>query len=419
MKLSLPYGNDAVSFTLPEGVCPDVIVYRDSPYAYAPDPVGSALASPVGSPRLSELAAGKRRAVILISDMSRLCPSHLFLEQLLDELNAGGMDDSHVTVVAALGMHRKQTESELKKLAGQSAFRRVRVINHSPLAADCIRLGVTSRGTPVEINRLVAEADLRIATGNIEPHRLAGMSGGVKALIPGCASQTCIERNHALSQTLQASPGCTDNPVRADMEEAQSFAPIHFLLNVVVNHRQELLGAAAGNVRDAYREGVGIAKRHFFVAAPESAYDLVIASAGGFPKDAQLYQAVKTLQNAADFARHGGTIVLAARCPEGFGNGMFQYWAETVQDRTTIARMLKQRFVLGAHKLLHIGEILEKHSVYLFSDIPAPHVELLGLRPVSDLAGLLRRLAAESGGSGKIAVLPYGGLTFKDKGELT
>lgn len=421
MKLLLPYGMGTITFSLPRGLQPDILRYREEPLEPSTDPVAAALASPIGSPHLAELAAGKRSAVILISDISRLCPSHLFLERLLDELNEGGIDDSQITVVVALGLHRKQAEGELKKLAGDSAFKRVRVINHSAHGPDCIRVGITARGTPVEINRHVVEAELRIATGNIEPHRLAGMSGGVKALVPGCPSQACIEHNHALSQTFRAIPGQTeDNPVRDDMEEALSFVPIHFLLNVVANHRRELLAAAAGDVLQAHHAGMLAAKRHFFIAPPQDAYDLVIASAGGWPKDSQLYQAVKTLQNAADFTRPGGSILLAARCQEGFGNGIFQYWAETLQDRKTITNLLKQKFVLGAHKLAHIDEILQKHEVYMVTDMPAPQAELLGFRPVADPEELLRQLASQAGAEEdmRIAVLPYGGLTFRDKGDL-
>jgi nickel-dependent lactate racemase len=364
---------------------------------------------PISSKPLHQLARGKRSAVILISDSSRLCPSYLFLPLLLRELNAGGIPDRHIRIIVALGMHRKQTVEELIRLTGEEVYRRVEVANHSALPEDCIRMGITSRGTPIEVNRLVAEADLRIATGNIEPHALVGISGGVKALIPGAASRTCIEHNHAMSQTFKAVPGDPDNPIHQDLEEALQFVPIHFLFNVIVNHRREPLDAVAGHVIEAHREGVRKAKDRFVVPVGKT-YNLVIASSGGHPKDTQLYQTVKTLKNAAAVAKPGGKIVLVAQCEELFGNGTFQYWVETIQDREVMVKKLKEQFVLGAHKVVHIDEVLKKHEVYLFSAIPRPIVELIGFRPVTDLQDTVDALAAEAGPD--IAVMPYGGITF-------
>ncbi len=405
----LRYGQDRVCLTLPDGIQADTVSYRPEAEADGGDIVRNALANPIGSPPLRELARGKESAVILISDISRLCPSHLFLESLLEQLNAGGIPDSRITVVAALGTHRKQTDAELRQLAGETVSRRIAVVNHSALPEDCIRLGTTSLGTPIEINRDVVRADLRIATGNIEPHGLVGMSGGVKALVPGVASSLCIERHHSLSQTYRAIPGNTDNPLHRDLEEALRFVPVHFLFNVIANHRKEIVGAVAGHPIQAHRTGADMAKRRFIVPVREQ-YDVVIVSAGGHPKDMQLYQAVKTLQNAAKIAKPGGKIVLIARCPELFGNGMFQYWVETVRDRDKITAMLNERFVLGAHKIAHIDEVLKQHEVYLYSDVPPPIVELLGFHPVFDLQQTVDSLAGTAGI--RAAVMPYGALTF-------
>ncbi len=147
------------------------------------------LLQPISSPRLQELAASASKAVILVSDKSRLCPSDVFLPLLLTELNQGGLQDADISIVAAVGTHRKMTQTELIQLVGEQVYSRIKVVNHSPLGEDCVYVGTTSRGTPVEINRSVVEAGLRIATGNIEPHALVGISGGVKALFPGTASK--------------------------------------------------------------------------------------------------------------------------------------------------------------------------------------------------------------------------------------
>jgi nickel-dependent lactate racemase len=408
MNLSIPYGSGDQSVVVPDDVAIDTIQYRDQPVPDADVCIRRALDSPFGSEPLAMLAAGKTSAVILISDLSRLSPSYLFLAELLDELNTGGIPDSRIDIVVALGLHRKQTKTELQQLVGPQAWNRVRVHNHSALPEDCVALGTTTRGTPVEINRLVAEADLLIATGNIEPHRLVGISGGVKALVPGVASQRCIEHNHSLSQQYKAIVGDPNNPIHQDLVEASRFVPVHFVFNTIVNHRRELIGAVAGSVEEAHQAGSELARKHFIVKMSRK-YDLVLASAGGHPKDMQLYQAVKSMINASKLLNPGGTLLIAARCEEMYGNGLFQYWAETIQERSRIVAKLKQTFVLGPHKFEHLDELLRHCSVHLYSELPPSTAQLLGFVPSAELQADFNRLA-QSGQT--IACMPYASLTF-------
>jgi nickel-dependent lactate racemase len=389
-------------------VQPEILTYNGDTYDNAADVIAKALNSPIASAPLAQLASGKRSAAILVSDMTRLCPSYIFLENIVNVLNAAGLADSQIKIIVALGSHRKQTEKELESLTGNTVYRRIKVQNHSAQSDDCVYVGTTSQGTPVEINRLVVEADLRIVTGNIEPHGLVGMSGGVKALVPGVSSVRTIERNHSLSQKYKITPGDIDNPIHRDLEEALQFVPIHYLFNVIVNHRREMIDAVSGDVIAAHRAGTQIAKEKFIVPA-EQKYDLTIASTGGFPKDIQLYQAIKTLQNAAKITKPGGKIILAARCQEMFGNGIFQYWMDTVQDRSKIVQMLQQQFVLGAHKVEHLDQILQQHEVFLYSDIPDSVAELVGFHPVEQLQSVLDQLLS---GPANVAIIPYGAVTF-------
>ncbi|MEF3304308.1 nickel-dependent lactate racemase [Paenibacillus sp. GYB003] len=405
----LPYGNSQIPVPWNGRIPPTVLEYRSAASA-APDAlIREALRQPVRGKRLDELAVGRKRAVILISDGTRLCPSHLFLPALLESLNRGGISDDRIRIVVALGMHRQHTTDELKQLVGDSVYGRVEVANHSPYPEHCVHVGTTRNGTPIEINRDVVEADLRIATGGIEPHRLVGVSGGVKALVPGVASRRCIETNHALSQRYKARLGDPDNPIHRDLEEAHSAVPIHFLFNVIANHRRELLDAFAGELAATHRRGLAAARARFFIPADKK-FDVVVASTGGHPKDASLYQAIKTLQNASAFAKSGGSIMLLARCEEHFGSGIFQHWVETGQDRRAIAAKLRQQFVLGAHKVTHIDDIVTHQTVHLYSDMPEPIVELAGLIPVRNLEETLNRLSRSA--SCEAAFMPYGALTF-------
>jgi nickel-dependent lactate racemase len=407
--LNIPYGQQVLNIHLPGSRIPDLVRYREETVKPSTQSILEALRQPIGTPGLKELARGRNQAIVLISDSSRLSPSSVFLPHLLRELNDAGLKDEQITVIVALGMHRKQTEEELQQLVGPDLYRRIKVLNHSALPEDCVRVGRTRQGTPIEINRRVVEADLRIATGNVEPHRLVGISGGVKALIPGVASQACIERNHSLSQIFKVSEGDPDNPIHADLEEALKAVPIDFLFNVIVNHRKEIIAAAAGDVVDAHRKLLETARKLFLVPVAK-AYDAVIVSPGGYPKDLQLYQAVKSLVNASRLLKPGAPILMAAECGEHFGNGVFQYWTETIQDLKLVEAKLQKQFVLGAHKLGHIAEVLKEHSVSLYSAVPAPLVRLLGFRPVGDL----RQAAIEllEGRYGEVAFMPYGALTF-------
>ncbi|WP_134699091.1 nickel-dependent lactate racemase [Ammoniphilus sp. YIM 78166] len=407
MEYTVGYGRKTVTFHLPTTKQVTEVSYRRDTAEDQSGLIQQALQYPIASPSLRELAQGKRSAVILISDISRLSPSYKFLPMILGELMEGGLDLSQVRIVVALGMHRKQTEKELVQLVGESIYNQVEVLNHSALPEDCVHVGTTSLGTPVEIFRPVVEAELRIATGNMEPHGLAGLSGGVKALMPGVSSQRSIQHNHAFSRQWKVQPGDQENPIRKDMEETLKFLPVHFLFNTVVNHQQEILETVAGDVLEAHRHLAEKAKQRFLVPIDPS-FDAVIVSTGGHPKDLQLYQAVKTLQNASKLVKPGGKILLIAECKEVFGNGLFQYWVETVQDSARIAQMMEKEFVLGAHKVMHIHEILQQHEVFLFSEVPDSTVELLGFHPVADLQACVDQLAELKA----LAVMPYGALTF-------
>jgi lactate racemase len=405
---SIPYGKSTIGLKLPSGIEADWIDYhRHSPAA--DDCIDQALEHPYGCPSLEKAVKGCNKVVIIISDKTRLCPSYIFLNALLQRLNRAGIDDKQIRIIVALGVHRKQTEEELIELVGKDIYKRIYVMNHSSLPEDCVHLGVTRLGTPIEINKHVVDADFRILTGNLEPHALVGVSGGVKALFPGTASAPAIEHNHSLSQKYPSTPGAADNPIRADMEEMLQVLPVHYLFNVLVDHERKLLGAVAGDVISAHRAGLELVRRTFLVEVPHL-YDRVIVSAGGHPKDMQLYQSIKALKNASAITKPGGSIILVARCEEQYGNGIFQYWVETMQDRSVMTQKLQQKFVLGAHKIEHIDQVLKQHEVCLYSEVLPASAQLLGFHPISDLDSFLAERISEP--SLKVAVIPYGGLTF-------
>ena len=400
----LPFGRGQVSIVVPRASL--IGVYEPQETA---EPAGEAalveraLAGPVGTPRLAEVARAGDRVAIVTSDLTRPCPSHRLLPPLLEELRQAGVRERDVTIVMALGLHRPMTASELEAAVGWAVCRRVRVINHDP--RDTVRLGVTARGTPVEVFRPVAEADRRICLGNLEFHYFAGYSGGAKAIIPGCASQATVTANHAMMVHPDAVAGRLEgNPVRADLEEAAAMAGVDFILNVRVDGQERIVAAVAGDVTAAHRWGCeGVAARGR-VAIPERA-DVVVAGAGGYPRDLNLYQAQKALDNASLAAREGGAIILVAECAEGLGNPTFEAWMTGGQTPQEILERIRERFVLGGHKAAAIARVARRQRVLLVSPGLAG-ASLMGMEHFPSAQAALDAALAAVGAGARVIVLP-------------
>ncbi|MBN1314543.1 MAG: nickel-dependent lactate racemase [Anaerolineales bacterium] len=366
-----------------------------------------ALDNPVGTARLRELVRPGQQVAVVVSDMTRPCPSYKLLPLVMDELNVAGIPDQNITIVVALGLHRPMTREELVKMVGEEIFRRVRVLNHDP--EDAVSLGRTSRGTPVEISRLVVEADARICLGNIEFHYFAGYSGGAKAILPGCASRATINANHAMMVRPEAAAGRIDgNPVRADLEEGVAMLAVDFILNVVIGPNHRIDTAVAGHVIEAHRKGCEWVASRGKLVLPRVA-DVVLAGAGGFPKDINLYQAQKALDNAAYAVRDGGAIVLVAECGEGLGNQTFERWLLEASSPGDILKRIQTEFVLGGHKAAAVAGVLQRAEVFLVSAMPEPLVEMCGMRPYTNVGDALRDALDALGTGAKIAVFPQGG----------
>lgn len=371
-----------------------------------------ALKEPIGSEPLFRIASRKKNAVILVSDRTRLAPSQLFLPYLIEEAARGGIEKSDITVVVATGAHRKATEHEVEIIVGPEIYNTIKCLSSSPAVEACATLGKTSRGTPVQIFRQVAESDLILATGNIEPHRMASFSGGAKAMVPGASGLETIEKNHALSTKGYTGKDPDQSEVRADAEEAAALAGLDFIFNVVVDHAGRLIKAYAGHPVKAHREGCTLAGKMYYVA-PGPQADMVVASAGGFPKDQNLYQAIKALQNATAVVKPGGTVILAACCREGFGNETFRRWVESGLDEAETLERFSRGFELGGHKAAYAARITKKCRVHLVSGLPREVAELLHFHPYKNMQEAFEAaLAGFEKASPDVVAMPYAGLTF-------
>lgn len=285
-----------------------------------------ALDNPIDSPPLKEIVKPGETVAIAVSDITRAWQkNHLTLPVLINYLNDAGIADKDITVIIAVGAHRQNTEAECAELCSEKIYRRVRVINNDAWDSDnMVYYGKTSRGTEVSVNRVVAEADRIILTGGVIYHYMVGYGGGRKSVMPGVASLKTIQQSHMWamekdvgkgSNPLAANMKTTGNPAHEDMMQAAAFVQPDFLVNVVPNLDGDIAGIFTGNWVSAWLEATKMVDDVFGVEIKEQA-DIVIASAGGYPKDINLYQSQKTIDNAVYAMKPGGVTILLAECPD-------------------------------------------------------------------------------------------------------
>lgn len=366
-----------------------------------------ALANPIGSRPLREKVKKGMKVAVIISDATRPCPSYKFLPTLLDEINAGGVTDGDITVIIALGSHRNSTEEERKALMGP-AYGRVRCIDHDK--KDCKYVGTSTFGHRISIFKEVVDADAVVCTGNTEYHYFAGYSGGAKAVLPGCASHDTIQINHAMMVSPKAETGRLDSPIREEIDQVPGMMKIDFLLDVVLNSKKEIVAAVAGDVMKAHREGVKLVDRMYSLHVPKA--DIVLVSAGGYPKDINMYQAQKAMDNAKHVVKDGGTMILVAQCQECLGNDVFACWVDEATTIEAQARRMDEHFELGGHKASVIAKTAMKCDIYLVSGIPEETVRKMFLIPANTPEEALKAAFKKHGYGAKVLVSPHGGMVL-------
>ena len=411
LTFRLPYGKGEREVTLPKRGWIGTFLPNKAAGAGGEDQLlWDALENPIGTARLRDLVGRDQRVVIVTSDMTRPCPNHKLLPPVLQELEEAGVSMDHVTVVIALGLHRPMTEAELRESVGAEVYEKVRVINHD--AEDVVYVGTTARGTTVEVFREVVEADFRICMSNVEFHYFAGYSGGAKAVVPGTASARTVTENHSHMVKDTAVAALLDgNPVREDLEEAAAMVGVDFILNVIVDEHQRIVDAAAGDVVLAHRELAKRLAREGLVELPRKV-DLALVSAGGDPKDINLYQAQKALDNCAGVVRPGGVLILLAECGEGYGSKVFREWMISDKTPQELLDDLKRQFVLGGHKAAAISKVSTWAEIILVTSPVLAEEKMVGMTVTNSLELALQRAQAILGSDFAYAVFPLGASTL-------
>lgn len=410
MRQSFAIGKEQIEITVPDENVMDVL------HANLPDipldeqnTIKNALENPIGSQRLNKIVKPGEKIVIVTSDISRPMPSYKVLPAVLDEIKSAGVPDEDVSIVLALGSHRGHTDEEKKKLCGEKVFEQYQILDSN---GEMVHLGYTANGTPVDIYKPVAEADKVVCLGNIEYHYFAGYSGGMKAIMPGVSTREAIQKNHSRMVEPAATTGKIEgNPVREDIDSVRKFVPVAFIVNVVLDEHKQIRHCVAGDVIEAHRAGCRLLDKMYSLPIPHKA-DIVIVSAGGFPKDMNLYQAQKALDNAGKAVRDGGSILWIASGIEGLGEKHFEEWMLGHDNPLDMIPHIEREFVLGGHKAAAIAMVMKRADIYLYTDLKQDFVEKLHFNYVYDLQKTLDDLLNRYGENASVLMMPYGGSTL-------
>ena len=418
MIVELAYGKTTLPVSLPADARATVIRKRVLPIL--PDPVAAmrdALDNPVEAKPFRQLAQGRSSACILICDITRPVPNHLFLGMMIRDLMDAGLPAEAITVLVATGLHRPNEGAELAELIGDPwVLETVSVINHRAREdADHVDLGVTpTRQTPVKLNRRFVEADLRIATGLVEPHFMAGYSGGRKVIAPGVAHADTIRTFH--SARFMEDPGAVQcnlagNPLHEEQLEVVRMVGEAYALNTVQDEERNLIGVSFGEVIASHLAAVDVTRQTAEVPVGRR-FRTVVTSAAGYPLDKTYYQTVKGMVTPLDILEPGGTLIIASECSEGFGSDAFR------ESQRLLVELGPDAFLqsLLAKSFADVDEWqtemqlkpMRVASIKLFTGgLSADDLRLTGVEPVTSVEAAAAQAVAESG-SPEVAVIPEG-----------
>lgn len=407
------YGKEKMHCVLdPQRVLAELTI-KESPVL--PDPaaaITAAIRHPVGTPPLREIVKPGETVVLIVNDPTRVANSHVFMPILVRELNDAGIKDEDMTILFSLGTHRLMTPPEMAAAVGPEVAGRIKMFNSDAKdPSQFTYMGTTSRGTPVYFNTRAVQADHIICTGSIVYHFFAGFGGGRKAMLPGVAAYETIRHNHSMLFDPGAGLGKLDgNPVYEDQVEGTEMCRPSFLLNVVLNENKEFLQVFAGDYIQAHREGCRFVESVYGTPLARRG-DLVIASCGGYPKDINVYQMQKTMDNAWLAVRDGGVIIILAECREGTGSELYLDWMRRYRTPERIEEEIRKDFQIGAHKAYAVTRLMKKARFILVSSLDDELARTLLFTPAKDLDTALSLAYQRLGPDPDIVLMPQGSLT--------
>lgn len=415
MRVRIDYGKSGLEVEIPQENLAEVITLKPAPTLAEPeDEVRRALGQPIGTPPLRDLARGKKTACVVVSDITRPVPNKVILPPLLEVLGKAGIPSENITLLVATGMHRPNTPEELEEMLGQDVLKCYRIHQHNGREkGEAEFLGTAPAGTPVYVNKHYLKAELKILTGLIEPHLMAGYSGGRKAICPGISSLETIEFWHSprfLESDKATSGILTGNLVHEEAEAVAEMAGCDFILNVTIDTERNISGIFAGSLKEAFAAGVRFLEK--FAKVPiSSPCDIVITSGAGYPLDTTLYQAIKGLVGALPAVKDGGTIIMAASLSEGLGGGEFsRALLETDNLNDFMEDIISGlRFVIDQWQIEVLARVLRKADVMLYtSGLAGSLLKKIFADPISSVEEGIERALERHGKKARIAVIPKG-----------
>ena len=386
--------------------------------------INEALDNPIGSPRLEEMLKPGQTVCIVVPDSTRLWQSpNVYVPAVVARLNKCGIRDADIRILTATGSHRPMSREEHIAIVSEDIYNRIGVVDHKCReSADMVKAGVTSHGTEVWFNRHAMECDHIILTGGVVYHFLAGYGGGPKYLLPGIASYETIQRHHNLALNKGFGSGSNaavrsanmenSNIFHTDLEEAALLAKPSFLLNVVVDDNYNIIKAVAGDMVQAHREACSLVDAIDGVNVAERT-PLVIASAGGAPKDINFYQTIKTLANALAVVSEGGTIIILSACTEGFGSPDTERQIRDFDTMEAREKDLRENFSIGSYVGFLFAESAEKHNLIMVCSMAAADFAKTRIHTVTTLDDALALARKLNGGKDmRATLLPHGANTL-------
>ena len=394
-----PYGKEFLEYNFEGEIFLGTLT--SSLHGYKPELGGvelvkKAMAAPIGSPKLAELAKGKKKIVLIASDHTRPVPSKVIVPPMLEEIRSVN-PNADITILIATGCHRNTTEEELIAKFGEEIVKKEKIAVHiSTNDEDMVHLGTLPSGGALKINRLAAEADLLISEGFIEPHFFAGFSGGRKSVLPGVASRETVLANHC-SEFIASDKARTGvlegNPIHKDMLWAAKKAKLAYIVNVIIDENKEAIYAVAGDVEKAHRAGCDFLSKLCRVAPIYA--DIAISTNGGYPLDQNIYQSVKGMTAAEATVKKGGVIIMISRCNDGHGGDSFYH---QLADESDLDKIMSGILAKGRNETLPdqwegqiLVRILQKATVIFVSDAPDKMISDMHMIPAHSVGEALNK----------------------------
>jgi nickel-dependent lactate racemase len=414
MQIQIPYGKGFISFDTSECLLLDIIKPSEMHQSErAESLINHALDNPLGSDTLSSIVKPGDRVAIVVDDYTRPCPTRVILPLVLSRLHDAGVDDSEVLILIANGTHKPPTHSQIIEILGERIANGYQVKSNDCFKGDHVYVGTSKQGNRIEVLRDYVESDVKILLGDIEYHYFAGYGGTRKSILPGLSSYSCIQSNHKLLFDKNARTGILkNNPIHYEMNEAMHLAGVDFVLNVVLNAHNQIVGAWAGNPELVLDAGVKLVDMMYKKIVNEPS-DLVVVSASGYPHDMDLYQSFKGLHSVLPVVNKNGVIVFTAECVNGAGNNVYLDWLKKYRSSSDIKKELQKEFVMGAHKAYYHLEAIENYNVIFVSSIKHDEVKnIYRFIPADSIDNALKEAYKIIGEDTPMRVVPYGSTTL-------